>query len=165
MVFDSPFHKGTFTERINELLIIEKESQSPYLQVIHQYKVTSNDTLFIQLNNVVSRGGEGLMLNYEHAKYKVGRSANIMKLKRHDDAEATILKHIPGKGKYLNQLGAIQVQTEEGIIFKIGSGFSDDERKNPPAIGSIITFKYIGKTQRGVPKFASFLRQRTIGNH
>jgi DNA ligase-1 len=165
MAFDSPKHSGTFTQRIDHLLKIEKSTNSPYLSVINQYKAASNESLFKHLNSVVDHGGEGLMLHYEHAKYVNGRSANIMKLKRHDDAEAVVLRHIKGKGKYTNQLGAIQVKTQEGIVFKIGSGFSNQDRLNPPPIGSTITFKYIGKTQRGVPKFASFLRQRIIGNH
>jgi DNA ligase-1 len=83
-----------------------------------------------------------------------------MKLKPYQDAEATVLEHIEGKGKYKGMLGSIQVRTLEGIVFKIGSGFSDNERNIPPPIGSTITFKYIGKTQNGVPKFASFLRIR-----
>jgi hypothetical protein len=31
---------------------------------------------------------------------------------------------------------------------------------NPPPIGTNITFKYYGVTKNGIPKFASFLRQR-----
>ena len=46
-------------------------------------------------------------------------------LKKHNDAEAVVIAHIEGKGKYQGLLGAIQVKTNEGIIFKIGSGFSD----------------------------------------
>jgi DNA ligase-1 len=90
----------------------------------------------------------------------VGRTDNIMKLKKHDDAEAVVIAHIEGKGKYQGILGAIQVKTDEGIIFKIGSGFTDKERHQPPAIGSLITFKYNGKTQAGIPRFARYFRIR-----
>lgn len=165
MVFDSPSHQGIFTDRISSLITLMNKTPSSHLKLITQYKISSNDSLFKKLDTVVNNNGEGLMLHYEKANYVNGRNKHIMKLKRYDDSEAVILKHIEGKGKYLNQLGAIQVKTKEGIIFKIGSGFSDKERKNPPPVGAIITFKYIGKTQKGVPKFASFLRQRTIGNN
>jgi DNA ligase-1 len=49
---------------------------------------------------------------------------------------------------------------KNGIRFKIGTGFTDKERNNPPPVGTIITFKYYGLTKSGVPKFASFLRVR-----
>ncbi|MBZ0108018.1 MAG: hypothetical protein K8F52_05075 [Candidatus Scalindua rubra] len=46
------------------------------------------------------------------------------------------------------------------IYNKIGTGFSDQERDNPPPIGSIVTFRYYGFYKSGIPKFASFLRIR-----
>ena len=98
------------------------------------------------------------MLHLAAAHYHSGRSKNLLKLKKHQDAEALVIEHMPGKGKYRGFLGAIKVRTPEGIIFKIGTGFSDQQRQHPPKVGSVITYKYIGKTQRGVPRFASFLR-------
>ena len=102
------------------------------------------------------------MLHHQKAHYKTGRSNDLMKLKRHDDAEAIVIGYIAGKGKYKNKLGSLKVKMPSGLIFKIGSGFTDQQRNEPPAIGSTITFKYIGKTVRGVPKFASFLRVRAL---
>ncbi len=55
-------------------------------------------------------------------------------------------------------LGSLLVQEIDGDRFRIGSGFSDAERADPPAIGSIVTFKYHGRTKNGLPRFASFLR-------
>ena len=100
------------------------------------------------------------MLHHQEAYYRVGRSNALMKLKQHDDAEAKVIAHIMGKGKYRNKLGSIVVELPSGLTFKIGSGFTDQQRTTPPKIGSVITFKYIGKTARGVPRFASFLRIR-----
>jgi len=164
MVFDLPLHPGNFSERIKKIKQLIPLKQSPYISIIPQYKVDTNDALFNALDRLVDNGSEGLMLHHEKAFYQAGRSHQIMKLKRYDDAEAIVIKHIAGKGKFRNLLGAIQVKTTEGIIFNIGTGFTNKERANPPAINSVITFKYVGKTQKGVPKFASFLRQRTIGN-
>ncbi|HEX7047399.1 MAG TPA: DNA ligase, partial [Gammaproteobacteria bacterium] len=42
----------------------------------------------------------------------------------------------------------------------IGSGFTDAERAEPPAIGSLVTYRYNGLTSNGVPRFARFLRVR-----
>jgi DNA ligase-1 len=39
-------------------------------------------------------------------------------------------------------LGALVVKMANGITFKIGSGFDDNQRRNPPKIGMIVTFKH-----------------------
>lgn len=160
MIFDLPQSNTEFTQRINEIKASVKKVNSPYFQAISQFKLSSITQLNQKLEDIVKHKGEGLMLHYQDALYTVGRTNNIMKLKPYQDAEAIVLKHLEGKGKYQGMLGAVQVKTLDGITFKIGSGFSDNERKIPPPIGSTITFKYIGKTQKGVPKFASFLRIR-----
>jgi DNA ligase-1 len=128
--------------------------------MIEQFRLTTVEQLHQTLNSVMNNNGEGLMLHHGGAYYHVGRTVNIMKLKKHQDAEAVVIAHIGGKGKYQGVLGALQVKTAQGIIFKIGSGFSDTERHQPPAIGSLITFKYNGKTRAGIPRFARFFRVR-----
>ena len=79
-------------------------------------------------------------------------------------AEAKVIEHYPGKGKYKGLLGAMLVETldsaREKIRFRIGTGFSDEERSMPPPIGSLITYKYFGYTKLGLPKFPSFIRIR-----
>lgn len=162
MLFDLPKHSGTFTQRIASMKKLTKKVNSPYLSMIEQFKVSTIEKLHKKLNEIAKNNGEGLMLHYSNARYHIGRTANIMKLKKHDDAEAIVIAHIEGKGKYIGMLGAIQVKTTEGIIFKIGSGFSDKERHEPPTIGSLITFKYNGKTQAGIPRFARFFRVREL---
>ena len=71
-----------------------------------------------------------------------------------------MLEHLPGKGKYLGMMGSVRVRMRNGKTFKIGSGFSDYERQHPPAICSVVTFKYYDVTINGIPKFASYLRQK-----
>lgn len=100
------------------------------------------------------------MLHHGDARYRVGSTDDLLKVKQYQDAEARVLEHIPGKGKFIGMLGALRVRTEDGKQFKIGTGFSNAERKNPPPIGSLITYKYFGKTRNGIPRFASFLRVR-----
>jgi len=48
----------------------------------------------------------------------------------------------------------------DGTTFSVGTGFSDAQRDNPPPVGSTITFRYQELSDRGVPRFASFLRVR-----
>ncbi len=158
MLFDLPHQANNFSSRINTMRQLVSKNHSPYLAMVPQIKLADNIQLYALLDNVVDNNGEGLMLHLASANYQSGRSKNLLKLKKYQDAEAKVIAHIAGKGKYIGLLGAIKVATPEGIIFKIGTGFSDLERQHPPEIGSIITYKYIGKTARGVPRFASFLR-------
>ena len=55
-------------------------------------------------------------------------------------------------------MGSLLCKMENKQIIKIGSGFSKQERINPPKIGAIITFKYYGLTSKGNPRFPIFLR-------
>lgn len=160
MIFDLPKHKGIFTDRIQAMEKFVSKTSSVYLNMIKQFKINNIHQLDSKLNHIIANHGEGLMLHKGSAYYYVGRTANILKLKKHQDAEATIIGYVAGKGKYQNMLGALTVKTADGIVFNIGSGLNDKERANPPVIGSTITYKYNGKTQAGIPRFARFYRVR-----
>jgi DNA ligase-1 len=159
-VFELPEAPGTFSERIVALKLLLDNVDSPYLKMVEQYRVNSHEALMTKLDDVVKAGAEGLMLHHADALYTTGRSDALLKVKRYKDAEAQVIKHLPGKGKYTGMMGALLLETPEGIRFKIGSGFSDAERQHPPAIGSVVTYKYYGKTKKDKPRFASFLRVR-----
>jgi len=160
MMFDLPTHLGRFSDRVLAMEQLVKVTGSDNLQMIEQRRIVSQATLDKYLNDVVNAKGEGLMLHHQDAIYHEGRSKQLMKLKKHYDAEAVVVAHLKGKGKYKNYLGSMLVRMPNGIEFKLGSGFSDLQRKNPPAIGSTVTYKYFSKTARGVPRFASFMRIR-----
>lgn len=166
-IFDLPNHQGNFTARIAAMKALTKDyslnlvgGQPHTLNMVKQYRIGTNRQLQQRLVQLVGNGAEGLMLHHQDAYYHAGRTDKLVKLKMHQDAEAIVVAHHQGKGKYQHKLGALEVEMPNGIRFKIGSGFSDQERENPPKIGATITYKYIGKTQRGVPRFASFLRVR-----
>ena len=53
-----------------------------------------------------------------------------------------MIAHLPGTGRLSNLMGALQVSNEAGVVFKIGSGFTDMERRNPPEIGCKVTYKF-----------------------
>ena len=164
MLFDMPKHKGTFSERLEAMKILvanlHSKNLAKNLLVIEQFKIANHQALIKKLNEVTKLGGEGLVLHRQDSLYKAIRNNDVLKLKTFEDAEAKVLSRIAGKGKYEGMMGALLVENEEKIRFKIGGGFSDELRKNPPKIGSIITYKYFGKTNENKPRFASFLRVR-----
>lgn len=161
MVFDLPASPAPFGERLNTLRKLLLPAQSPYLALIDQFRVSGHDALMEHLDSVVREGGEGHMLHREDSLYRAGRSADLLKVKPYLDAEARVIAHLPGKGRLEGVLGALQVEEEgTGTRFRLGSGFTDAQRRAPPPIGSLVTFKYQGRTARGLPRFPSFLRRK-----
>ena len=92
------------------------------------------------------------------APYSPGRSDSLLKLKPHLDAEAVVVGHRRGAGKYGSEVGSLEVETAEGRRFFIGSGLSDAARHRPPPIGSTITYRYRDVTSSGLPRFATYVR-------
>ena len=160
MIFELPNAIGTFAERAKRISEIVKQANIPHLKTVRQYRVNDEATLNRQLKQMVAQGGEGLMLHRADAEYITGRSDVLLKVKLLLDAEATVIAHTPGRGKYKGKLGALEVETPEGMHFKLGTGFTDAQRTNPPKIGSHVTYTYRDITKTGKPKFASFLRVR-----
>ncbi len=159
-IFDVPQASGGFTERIARARQWFNEHPFRYAFVIPQTPVRNRAQLQKELQRVEQLGGEGLIVRDPQALYTAGRSAEILKVKNYQDAEATVIDQLPGQGRNEGRLGALLVRMEDGTEFKIGSGFSDAERESPPPMGSVITFKYYGSFQSGIPRFPSFLRQR-----
>ena len=100
------------------------------------------------------------MLRQPESAYETRRSPTLLKVKPHDDAEATVVAHTPGKGRFSNLLGSLRVRTAEGREFSVGTGFTDAQRAAPPAVGTLITYRFRGLTKNGLPRFPSFLRVR-----
>ena len=158
MVFELPGAAGTFRERAGQIKQVVRQANVPWLQEIQQFPAVDRNSLQKQLNEIVKAGGEGLMLHRADATYETGRSDTLLKMKPFDDAEAVVVGYLPGKGKYLGKMGALRVRSPEGREFALGTGFTDDQRKNPPQIGAMVTYRYRDVTKNGLPRFASFLR-------
>ena len=160
MIFDLPGSHESFDNRLLEIKKLVDEIASPHIRMVHQFKVTTHKTLIEKLDDVVRHGAEGLMLHLGASYYSGGRKSDLLKLKKHEDTEAVVVRHFPGKGKFKGMLGAIEVEMKNKKRFKIGTGFSDQDRRALPPIGTTITFKYFGLTNKGLPRFASYLRVR-----
>ena len=158
MLFELPEHPGTFTRRVRKMVKLTETLKISWLQPIPQIRLNSENALLNMLDEIVTKGGEGLMLHRADSLYHSGRSDDLLKLKPWQDAEATVVEILPGKGKFSGMMGSLLVTDESGRIFRIGTGFSNKERRNPPAVGTVITYKFTGTTNKGLPKFASFLR-------
>lgn len=160
MVFELPGGTGTFADRVARIREIVDNAKWPQLVAVEQFRVVDRAALKRKLDQLVNGGAEGLMLHLADATYVTGRSDVLLKLKLLQDTEAKVVEHLPGKGKYVGQMGALRLEMPDGRRFNIGTGFSDATRKKPPLIGTIITYTYRGLTNKGTPRFASYLRVR-----
>ena len=160
MAFDLPGATGGFAQRHDQLSRIIANQANPNLHAIEQRRLPDTTSLHRHLRSIIEAGGEGLMLHHQDNRYSDGRSTGLFKLKLHDDAEARVIGYVPGKGKYTGMVGALLMRTESGAQFRIGSGLSDAQRADPPAIGSQVTYRYNGLTVHGLPRFPRFLRVR-----
>jgi DNA ligase-1 len=160
MVFDLPAEPGDFDHRLAALRRLLPLAAAPWVVPVPQRRATTHAALQALLDETVRAGGEGLMLHRGTSAYRSERTDDLLKFKIYDDAEARVLAHLPGKGKHEGRLGALLVETGEGLRFRLGGGFSDAQRAAPPPIGSLVTYRYNGLNASGVPRFARFMRVR-----
>jgi DNA ligase-1 len=160
LIFDAPRVEGGFEKRLAYARVWFQKHANPYAEVLPQQLCENEAHLRKKLRQIEDLGGEGIMLRKPNSPYEIGRSDSLLKVKTYEDAEATVIGHLPGSGKHAGRLGALRVKLPNGIRFAIGTGFSDRERDDPPPVGSIVTFKYYGYHKSGIPRFASFLRIR-----
>lgn len=159
-IFDVPEASGRFIQRMEIARDWFEKHPTPYAFVIPQLPVRNAVHLQEELQRVLELGGEGLIVREPDAVYTGGRSAQVLKVKKFQDAEAVVVGHLPGQGRNFGRLGALLVELPDGLRFKIGTGFSDEERDDPPPLNEVITFKYFGYHSSGIPRFPSFLRIR-----
>jgi len=110
------------------------------------------------MDEICGGKGEGVMLKDPNSEYERKRSFSLLKVKRFEDAEAEVIGHARGEGRCFTMCGALMMREKDGTEFKIGSGLSDAMRRKPPKKGSIVTFKFQGRSNAGKPRFPIFMR-------
>lgn len=159
-VFDLPDAPGGYAQRQQALrALVEQQGFAP-LVAVAQWEVADAAALQQQLEALCSQGAEGLMLQRADAPRLAGRGGPFYKLKPLRDAEAVVIGYTPGRGRHAGRIGALRVRNQEGLEFLLGTGLSDAERADPPAVGQVVTYTYRGLTRHGRPRFAAFLRLR-----
>jgi len=159
-IFEAPNSEGDFYLRMDKVQKWFEANRNPQVRVIPQVRVESKNHLVGFLNEIHSKGGEGVIVKNPLMPYHTGRSPHVLKVKKFQGMEGVVTAVNEGKGKYKTMMGSLTLALDDGTVFKLGTGFTDQTRKNPPPIGTVVTFKYYGLTRNGIPKFASFLRVR-----
>ena len=190
IVYDLPTVKKPFSERLKLLRKIVKENKDRWdkvkmslpeefqiecpVKMATQTVVKSEEHMNELYKKVIDNGGEGIMLKCPDSFYENKRSNYMLKVKPNFEEESIIIDFKPGKGKYKNDLGAFVCQQlinmdtyhlidkDEKLEFSI-SGMDDEVRMNyeeTHPIGTIISYEHSGKTDKGKPRFARYLRKR-----
>eukprot|EP00050_Salpingoeca_kvevrii_P003929 m.237694 g.237694 ORF g.237694 m.237694 type:complete len:311 (-) comp10910_c0_seq1:225-1157(-) len=160
-IFDIPsLGTSPFEDRITEIKSIVSAASAAHICAVEHSKCTGREHLADELDKVHKAGGEGLMLRQPRSKYFEGRSSTLLKVKTFYDAEAEVIAHVPGKGKYAAMCGSLELRMACGKTFRAGSGMSDRDREHPPAIGSIVSYRFQELTGDGVPRFPTYVGVR-----
>jgi DNA ligase-1 len=174
MVFDAPEHEGTFLNRYAYFTGLC--DSIPHATAVNHVHCKGEAHLQQELIAVERQGGEGVMLRDPNSKYVAGRHNSLLKVKSFFDAECTIVGTYPGRGKYKGMLGGyecVQHKTmtvqiggktatiKQGVEFKVGGGkITDEHRRNPLPIGTVITYRFVELTKGEIPRHAGFLAVR-----
>lgn len=183
-----------YSTRLMKLSLIVAEFNNKRVREVPQVTVNNEKEVEEIEQEVLADGYEGLMLRNLYGTYKFGRSsmkeAKLMKLKRFEDDEATIVDMEPlyenqnapttnalGRTERSshqenlvaqNMMGALNVKLKNGKEFSIGTGFDHETRKDlwmrkKKLIGKQVKFKFQELSADGIPRFPVFLGLRDEG--
>ncbi|KAH7338308.1 hypothetical protein B0J17DRAFT_661935 [Rhizoctonia solani] len=154
-VFDIPSRGSEpFEERVAYLKSLKN---IPQVHVVEQTMCKSKDHLLETLKEVEREGGQGVMLRQPGSEYEEKRSSSLLKVKTFYDGEAEVVGYEPGKGKHKGVTGALKCAMASGKKFSVGSGLTDKQRRAPPKVGAIVTYRFQELTRDGVPRFPTFV--------
>ncbi|MDC9714726.1 MAG: DNA ligase, partial [Gammaproteobacteria bacterium] len=159
-IFEVPNQQGGLLDRLALLRDYLKTQPNSPIRIIKQYPISQQSQVKQFLQEVVRQGGEGVVVRNPNTAYQTGRLSSALKVKQYLDTECVVEGILPGKGKHTGRMGALLCRAGNDMMVKIGSGFKDTQRENPPAIGVTVTFKYYGLTKKGKFKYPVFLRIR-----
>lgn len=169
MIFDvlpiEEFKQGestkTLIERKQELVAIFSQftSDDPEVSLFEHLRHITGSEVFSSEDEeaiqsyyeaYIDHGYEGLMIKDAHSKYVCKRSKAWAKWKPFETGDFEIIGSYEGKGKYERMLGGFIIDFE-GNPVEVGSGFTDEERKEfwekrNELVGKVIEVQYKGET-------------------
>jgi len=155
-IFEAPNLEGDFKNRLYKIKLWFSLNHNENINLIPQYICKNKKDLDKFLEKIITKKGEGIIIKNPNLTYINKRNENILKVKKFYDMEGLVVDINYNNSK----MKSLVLKLEDGTIFNLGNGFSDEERVNHPKIGDTVTFKYYDFTKNSKPKFASFLRVR-----
>jgi len=156
-IFDAPKYDDVYKERLAYCKKIISNSDNVNI-IRHKYFRTES-----QLNefyeDIVSAGGEGIILRNPFSYYELCRSNNYLKCKPKDDDEAKVIGYSQPEGIFRKRVRSI-VCKWKGKVFDIDMKRNIKSKLALPNIGSMITFSYQDICSAGLPLSPLFLSVR-----
>jgi len=147
-IFDLPKSKNPYEERLAFMRQL-KNGLSRNIKIVDSIKCTGLQHLQDMYKQVISSGGEGLVLRRPNSNYEVGRSSSFLKLKPYLDCEVKFLE------KAENSFLCEQPNGHTCLVQCDYQTLSD-----LPAPGAVITITHEGFWKTGKLKNPQFLRVR-----
>lgn len=178
-----------FQDRLEALTLWSESCGYNNLHIVEHVLISSAEDLLTYDSTNVEQGFEGTMVRDPDGDYKFGRSTtregHLLKIKRFEDEEAIVVdvvermhnandlqqdalghakrSHCKAGMVPVGDLGALVCRTEDGAEFQIGSGFTEQQRRELweyPIIGRTVTFKHQpdpgGRKPGQAPRFPIF---------
>lgn len=129
-------------------------------------RVEENTALDAFLDEIVAKGGEGVMIREEDAPYEQKRSTALLKYKGVQTMDMEVIGIEEGTGKYTGMVGSLHCRcdtVDRSYECWVGSGLSDYERatwKPEDIIGKIVEVAYFSVSQSKDNKGTSRLSLR-----
>lgn len=172
MVFDAPDCSIEPVEdrwgRIKALFPIARFGEpfmpdTHHVYMVDQVPCRGPSHLEALVDQVLSAGGEGVMLRAPHSVYERRRSSTLYKWKPFLDGEARVIGYEQGQKSAAGLVGSLVCETysdeqqrDSPKRFRVGSGLTQFLRQHPPPIGTIIRYHYGGLSSQGIPRFPQY---------
>jgi DNA ligase-1 len=133
-------------ERLKSLFT--KDAETHTLILANSYETRTMEEIQKIYKDIVSQGGEGVIVKNPHHVYECKRSKNWVKFKEVLECDLIITGWYPGEGKRTGLIGGFCCQDASGKFqVKVGSGFTDSDlqiiSKNPEQyVGKIASIQY-----------------------
>lgn len=160
LVEDKPF-----ADRISTLELWDSHMQVQGIEVVDTHPVSTPDTVKFMADQFIEFGYEGAMVRHSGRSYEYKRTDQLLKVKTFEDAEFKIVGIEEGGGKLSGHAGSFICVNSKGKKFGAKLVGSTARLKvifeNPDKyIGKMLTVKYQGMTNEGIPRFPVGLRIR-----
>lgn len=121
-----------FSQRRGELaLILGSLKENSKVKLARQWIAESMNEVNFIYGEIISNGGEGVILKPKDHVYECKRSKNWVKLKQVQDCDLQIIGWYPGEGKREGYIGGlICTDSSRTLDVRIGSGFTDADLKS-----------------------------------
>lgn len=160
------------SKRLELLYGLEKEKfTGDVLQVVHHVFTRSMDEVLKLERDYLAQGYEGAMALPDIPYYLGKKSNRLLKFKTMESQDCEVIGFYEGKkGTRLEgTFGGFIVKQEDGQECRVGTGFSDEDRKHLMLTidtwhNTIIEVKYQELTNDGIMRFPVFMRKRPDKN-